>query len=335
VAERSSISQSVQIGVETTPGTSVAATRRLQSIGFKLGPKVESSTVLPVGQKYPSLAIVGKEWSEADLSGMPVYTELPYIFSSLTSTATSVVETMDAAVHTTGFTWTFDSATFGDDTPKTFTIEQGSAFRAHKVTNGIITAFNLDWSRTETKIGGTLLGTAITDGITMTGSPTGLSQVPVRPNHWSVFLDNSAAALGTTKLTRALKGDLKISDRFGPLWVVDSAQSSFVNTVEIEPKVEFSIMQMADAAAMGNLTAMRAGSTKFMRLIATGPQIYSNGGVQVYHTFTIDMAGQIGDIEPFEDQDGVYAITWDFKAVYDSTWNKTFQVKVCTTTATL
>lgn len=335
MAERSSISQSVQVGVESVPGTSVAATKRLQSIGFKLGPKVESSTVLPIGQKYPSLVVVGKEWSEADLSGMPVYTELPYIFSSLMSTATSVTETMDAAIHTLGWTWTFDSLTFGDDAPKTFTLEQGSAFRAHKITNGIITAFNLDWSRTETKIGGTLLGTAITDGITMTGGPTAFTQIPVRPTHWSVYLDNSAATLGTTKLTRALKGNLKISDRFGPLWVVDSAQASFVNTVEIEPKVEFSVMQMADAAAMANLTAMRAGSYKFLRLVATGPQIYSNGGVQVYHTFTIDLCGQVGDIEPFEDQDGVYAITWDFKATYDPTWNKTFQVKVCTTTATL
>jgi len=335
VAERSSISQSVQIGVETVPGTSVAATKRLQSLGFKLGPKVESSTVLPIGQKYPSLAIVGKEWSEADLSGMPVYTELPYIFSSLMSTATSVVETMDAAIHTGAFTWTFDSATFGDDAPKTFTLEQGSSVRAHKVTNGIITAFNLDWSRSETKIGGTLMGNAITDGITMTSSPTGLAQIPVRPTHWSVFLDPTAAALGTTKLTRALKGTIKISDRFGPLWVVDSAQNSFVNTVEIEPKVEFSVMQMADAAAMANLTKMRNGSTQFLRLVATGPNIYTNAGVVPNHTFTIDMAGQIKDIEPFEDADGVYAITWDFAATYDSVWNKTYQVKVCTTTTTL
>jgi hypothetical protein len=335
VAERSSISQSVQIGVESTPGTSVAATKRLQSIGFKLGPKVESSTVLPIGQKYPSLVIVGKEWSEADLSGMPVYTELPYIFSSLMSTATSVVETMDAAIHTGGFTWTFDSLTFGDDTPKTYTLEQGSSARAHKVTNGIITAFSLDWSRTETKIGGTLLATALTDGITMTGSPTALTQIPVRPSHWSIYLDTSAALLGTTKLTRALKGSVKVSDRFGPLWVVDSAQQSFVNTVEIEPKLEFTVMQMADAAGMANLTAMRAGGYKFMRLLATGPNIYTNGGVIVNHTFQIDMCGQIGDIEPFEDADGVYAITWDFKATNDATWGKAWQVKVCTTTSVL
>jgi hypothetical protein len=335
VAERSSISQSVQIGVESTPGTPVAASKRLQSIGFKLGPKVDSKANLPIGQKYPNLVVVGKEWSEAELSGMPVYTELPYIFSSLMSTATSVTETMDSAIHTGGFVWTFDSLSFGDDTPKTYTLEQGSSARAHRVSNGIITSLSLDWSRDETKIGGTLLAQALTDGITMTGSPTSLAQVPVRPTHWSVYLDDTAAGLGGTKLTRALKGNIKISDRFGPLWVVDAAQNSFVNTVEIEPKVTFNVMQMADAAAMANLTAMRNGSTKFLRLEAVGPNIYTNGGVIVNNTFRLDLAGQIGDIEPFEDSDGVYAITWDFSAVNDSTWGKAYQVKVTTTTAAL
>lgn len=334
MAERSTISQTVQIGVETTPGTSVAANKKLASIGFSIGPKVESNMVLPIGQKYPTLAVVGKEWSEAEIEGWPVYTELPYIFSSLMSTATSVVQVMDGGTPSGGYTWTFDSNTFNADTPKTYTLEQGSSVRAHKVTNGIITEWSMDWSREECKIGGTLLGTAIQDGITMTASPTSLAQIPVRPTQFSVYLDDTAAGLGTTKLTRALKGDIKIADRFGPLWVVDAAQSSFVNTIEIEPKVEFSIMQMADAAAMANLTAMRNGTIKFMRLEAVGPALYT-GGITVNHKFTIDMAGMISDIEPFEDQDGVYAITWDFSAVHDTTWGKAFQVKVVTTTSAL
>ena len=333
MAERSSISQSVQIGVETIPGTAVACNKRLASIGFKIGPKVESSTLLPIGQKYPTLEIVGKEWSEADLNGAPVYTELPYIFASLMS-APTLTEVMDAATHTQGWKYVFDSATFGDDTPKTYTLEQGSSFRAHRVTNGIITAFNLDWDRNEMKIGGTLLAKSLEDGITMTAAPTALPQTPVKPAQLSVYLDNTAAALGTTKLTRALKGSFKISDRFGPLWVVDAAQSSFVNTVEIEPKVEFTLMQMADVTALANLTTMRAGGSKFLRLEAVGPSIYT-GGVNVFHKFTMDFAGQIKDISPFEDSDGVYAVEWTFGAVHDTTWGKAYHVEVVTTTVSL
>lgn len=333
MVERSSISQSVQIGVESTPGTAVAASKRLQSLGFKIGPKIESKPTLPIGQKYPALVVVGKEWSEADLEGSPSYTELPYVFASLMS-APTITEYLDGATETGAFRHAFDSATFGDDAPKTYTLEQGSSVRAHRVANGIITSWNMDWSRDEISMGGTLLAKALEDGVTMTASPTSYTQIPVRPSTLSVYLDDSAAGLGTTKLTRALKGSVKISDRFGPLWVVDAAQASFANTVEIEPTVEFSIMQMADSAGMANLTAMRNGTTKFMRLEAVGPRIY-DATTDYYHKFTLDMAGQIGDIEPFEDADGVYAITWNFSAVNDSTWGKAYHVEVVTTTETL
>lgn len=333
MAERSSISQSVQIGVEATPGTAVAASKRLASIGFQIGPKVESSTVRPIGQKYPTLEIVGKEWAEAELSGAPVYTELPYLFASLMSNPT-VTETMDAAVHTGAFKYVFESATFGDDTPKTYTVEQGSSFRAHRIVNGIITSWSMDWDRNEMSIGGTMLGKAIEDGITMTASPTSLPQIPVRPSQLSVYLDTTAASLGTTKLTRAIKGSFKVSDRFGPLWVVDAAQSSFVNTIEVEPTLEFTLMQMADATAMANLTAMRGGQTRFLRLEAVGPTIYT-GGVTVTHKFTFDIAGQIKDIGSFEDSDGVYAVQWTFGGVHDTTWDKAYHCEVVTTTTAL
>lgn len=333
MAERSTITQTVQIGPEVTPGTSVAAGKRLQSIGIKVGPKVDSKEFTPIGQKYPTLAIVGKEWSESEISGAPVYTELPYIFSSLMSKATPA-EVMDNSTGSGGYKWTFDSDPFGEDNPQTYTVEQGSSVRAHKITNGIISEFTMDWSREEVKIGGTMLGTALNDGITMTADPTLLPQIPVRPTHITAYLDTTAAGLGGTKLTRALKGKIKISDRFSPLWVVDAAQASFVNTIETAPKFEFTLMQMADAAAMANLTAMRAGSPKFLRLEAVGPQIYS-GGVVVKHKWTMDLCGQIKDIDPFEDADGVYAINWTFLTTTDSTWGKAWHVEVVTTTETL
>jgi hypothetical protein len=155
----------------------------------------------------------------------------------------------------------------------------------------------------------------------------------------SVFLDGTAVGLGTTKLLRALKGSFEIADRFGPLWVVDAALDSFATTIEIEPSLEFTLMQMADAAAMANLVTMRAGGTKFLRLEAVGPTIYSAGvyaGVlALKHKFTFDIAGQIKDISPFEDNDGVYAVEWTFGGVHDTTWGKAYHCEVVTTTTAL
>lgn len=333
MAERSTISQSVQIGVEATPGTAVAASKRLGSIGFAIGVQTETSTRRPTGQKYASLEVLGKEWSEADIEGGPVYTELPYIFSSLMSEGT-VTQIMDGATPTGAYRWIFDSNTFGEDNPLTFTVEQGSAARAHRVSNGIITDFDLSWSREEVEIGGTMLARAIEDGITLTANPTGLDQVPVKPTDLSVYMDDSAAALGTTKMLRALSGETNVGSRFTPLWVVDRDLNSFVTTIEGEPEVGFSLTQMADQQGMDNLVALRNGETRFCRLEAVGPVIYA-GGVEVRHSFIIDMAGQVNDVGEFSDEDGVYAVEWGFGAVHNPTWGRAYRVEVITTLAAL
>lgn len=337
MAERSSITQSVQIGVETTPGTAVAANKRLGSMGFQIGPQIEASPLRPIGQKYASLSILGKEWAEADINGAPTYTELPYAFASVVGTPV-VTQIMDSAIPTGAYRWVFASNTFGDDAPKTFTVEQGSAFRAHRVTNGIISEYTWDWSRDEIELGGTMLARAIEDGVTLTASPTGLPQIPVRPGDLSVYMDNASGALGTTKMTRVLEGEFGISDRYAPLWVVDAALNSFANTIESEPTVEFKMTQMADAQGMASLTALRTGVTRFLRLRGVGPNIYTGSGgspLIVNHQVTIDVAGQVTDVSPFDDNDGVYGIEWTFGAVHDPTWGKAFQVEVITSTVAL
>lgn len=334
MAERSTISQAVQIGVESTPGTAVAANKRLGSIGFNLAPKVEINSQRPIGQKYANLQILGKEWSEAAIEGAPAYTELIYVFSSLMS-AGAVTTIMDGATDTLGRTWAFNSNAFGADTPKTYTVEQGSSVRAHRAANVIIADSTFNFSRSEVTIEGTAIAKAIEDNVSLTASPTMLPQIPVRPTEVSFYLDDDAASLGTTKLTRALSGSFELSSRFGPLWVVDAAQSSFVTTIETEPSCEFKLMQEADAQGMESLLAMRNGATKFLRIEAIGPIIYDANSVLVNHRLRIDVAGQVSDVSDFSDEDGVYAIEWTFGSVVDSTWTKAFMAEVTTTTAAL
>ncbi len=335
MAERSSITQSVQIGVEVTPGTAVAAGKRLGSMGFKIGPSIDVKPLMPTGTKYPILIVPGKEWTEADISGQAVYTELPYPFSSVIS-APVVTSILDGATPTGATRWVFTSNTFGDDAPKTFTVEQGSAFRAHRFANGIITEYTWSWSRDEIELGGSMLGRAIEDGVTLTATPTLLTQIPVRPAELSVYIDSTSGGLGTTKQLRTLSGECNISDRHQPLWVVDAAQASFVSTVEGEPTVEFKIKQMADSQSAANLVAMRNGTTKFLRLRGVGPQIYTSATpLTVNHQVTWDVAGQISDVSSFEDEDGVFAVEYTFTAVHDPTWGKAYQVEVITTTSAL
>lgn len=335
MAERSTISQAVQIGVETTPGVAVAAPRRLGSIGIEMSPQVGVNAQRPNGQKYANLQVLGKEWAEAAVNGAPAYTELPYLFASLLSTPTvTPVMTTGATPEATGaHLWTFDTNSFGADTPKTYTIEQGDSVRAQRVAYALLNSLTCAWSRDEIGLDGTMTTLRLEDGITMTANAAMLPQVPVRPSELSVYLDDSSAALGTTKLTRAISGEFSVGSRFSPVWVVDAALPSFAAQTESEPEASYRLLQQANAQGMENLLAMRGGATRFCRLEAVGPVIHAASNTR--HRMILDMAGQVSEVSPFSDEDGVYAVGWTFGAVHDPTWAKAMRVQVITTTSAL
>lgn len=335
MAERATIAQAAQIGVETVSGTAVAAARRLGSLGFTLAPAIEVNPNRPMGQKYANLQVLGKEWTSVTMEGAPVYTELPYLFSSLVSTAT-VTSIMDSATPTGATRWLFNSNAFGDDAPKTFTVEQGSASHAARAAGVIISDSTLNFSRSEMTIEGEGYGKSLEDDISLTATPTQLSQIPVRPTELSVYADISAAALGTTKLTRALSGTFSLGSRYAPVWVMDATQASYVASVEAAPSLEVTLMQVADNEGMAHLTSLRAGTTRFFRFEAVGPRIYDMAsGPDVHHRLRINIAAQVTDVDEPSDEDGVYAIEWTLGGVVDPTWGKAFEIEVITTTATL
>ena len=86
MAERTTVTQGVQIGAEVTEGTGVAASKKPN--GLEIAPMVKSSgqKFTPLGNKFPTLHALGKEWGEAPIKGVPCYSELHYLFSSLLAT---------------------------------------------------------------------------------------------------------------------------------------------------------------------------------------------------------------------------------------------------------
>src|SRR5687768_754043 len=130
IAERQWINQVCQIGVESTAGTAVAANKRLSALSLLPNVKANVQRFRPQGYKYPTVTALGKEWTEAPLTGVPTYTEIVYPLSSVLGTA--VITTPGGG--TTSRLWTFNPSTTTDDAPKTFTIEMGSAVRAHRIT---------------------------------------------------------------------------------------------------------------------------------------------------------------------------------------------------------
>lgn len=315
--ERTTVSQHVQIGKETTEGTSVAAGKQLQSIGIALAPVLEQQRFRPTGTKVDTLVVPGKDWTKGDITGLATYDELSYLFSSILQDVTP------STSGTTGKLWAYAPSAVTEDTVATYTVEQGSATRAQKAVGMILTDLGLKWSRDTVDVSGTMMGQLFTDGVTLTASPTSIALVPVLGNQISVFADPTAAALGTTKLLRVLSGELAIGGRFGALWVLNAANGSYPAHVELAPDITFKLLLEADAAGMGYLVNARAGSSVFIRVEAVGPVI---GAGPATDKLTVDLACKVESIDSLADDSGVYAVGYTFRIVFDATW--TFFMKV-------
>lgn len=329
MSERASVFQTVQIGVEAalSPGTEVDANKKLPSVAFEIGPAVDIKTYRGAGYKYAAIAAMNREWVEASISGPATYNEIVYLLSSALDAAVIVDNT-----GTTGqATWTFTPDPDAEDAPKTFTIEQGGAGRAHLFTGAIVTGLGVKFSGDGVEIDGTVLGKALQDGITMTAGATEVALIPLMAPQVKVYLDATWAALGGTQLTRVLSVEWNISDRFGPVWAL-TGTTDYAATVETAPNLEIKMMVEADAAGMALLTAMRAGTTKFLRIEATGATI-SAGPAKYKATF--DTAVKVTDVEPFSDEDGVYAIEWTFNGFLDTTSGKVTEVAIVNTLGAL
>lgn len=318
--ERSTVSQQIQVGVESTYGTSVAANKLLTALGFDPSPQTNFTQFAPTGFKYDSIVALLQEWTQFSLSGYPTYTEIVYPLSSVLVAATPTT--------TTGVTtWIFAPATGAPDTVKSFTIERGSSVAAEKFTGGIISEFGINFSPTNSNLSGSGIGKSITTGITMTASPTSVALVPVLPIQVDVYYDSTQGALGTTKLTRVMSAAWKITNRQGPLWVLNSANSSFVAVVELKPTMTIELSVEADTAGLGPLADARAGTKKWIRIKATGGNIPASTPTTPY-SITIDAPVQVNSISNMGDQDGVYKIDYVFDLLHDTTFGKAVSVTV-------
>lgn len=158
-------------------------------------------------------------------------------------------------------------------------------------------------------------------------TPTTLGVKPVLPTQTDLYLADTWAGLpGASALTRGFKAGWSISDRWAQPWPIGTALTNWVKGVEnSQVKLTAKLQHVADATGMGMLTKMRAGTTQFMRIKCIGPLILTT----TYYTFQTDLALKVvGEPTEMSDQDGLYAIEWNFEGFYDSTSGKTIEVTV-------
>ena len=217
---------------------------------------------------------------------------------------------------------------------KSYTLEQGDAnSRAHEVGGAVFNGIDITWPRAaDPTLGGTVLAKAFTDGITLTPALTSLVPVPILSTQIDVYADATWVGLGTTKLLRCVSAGFSITNMWGPLWVLNSTDPSFVNFNQIEPTIQCTIQLEADAAGMAYLAQMRAGTTVFIQIKGTGGVI---GAGPATYLAKFSFAGKIPSQPAWGEQDGVRTAAWTFDCVADATSGNALEIVVQNAETTL
>lgn len=322
MSERTTVLERPQLGVETTSGTAVAADRRIGSLtSFGVTPNLAFDTHLPAGNKTAAGVMPTREWSDIRAAGVIDYEELTWWLSSMLGGVTPAQQAATAA-----YKWTWADTPLTEVVPKSMTFEDGSAARAQEIAYGVVTGLDLNFpANASPSLSFTGIGRALTDGVTITGSLDDPVPHPALRGEVNVYLDDDAASLGTTKLTRNFSAKVRFPPRFGPFWTNNTANGvGFAGLVEVRaiPMVELTVE--ADSTGMGLLTPARAGTTKFVRIECAGPNIESTYD----YTLLLDFAVQISALGAQGDSEGIYAQPYTMTNVYDPTWGQSFGVEL-------
>lgn len=329
MADRPIVSEVIQIGVETTAGTAVAATKRLQALTVELDTSAEFDTFAPSGNFFDTIAVPRQEWASGSLSGYPTYTEMAYVFSN--AFGAGVVTTPASA--STARKWTWDVSSTVAWTPKTWTIERGiSGDTAEKAAYAVMSGLNLTFSRTAApEIGGDLFARRLDYSASLSTGATTLSNVPILATQVDVYADAASGSIGTTKLTRAFNAGFSLSGLFNPIWPINSALNSFGTHVIAKPDATATLQLGNDSVGRDYVDLFRGGTTKFVRIQAVGGEIETGHN----YTLTIDLAVKVTSAPSRSDVDGLSTLDWSFNVVHDSGWTRAMKVELITDIASL
>ena len=332
--DRPLVQEIVELGVESVPGTAVPSTVKLQALQVELDSAITVDRIAPSGNLFDTIAAPRQEYATGSLTGYPTYNELPYVFSNALGAA--VITTPTGA--TTARRWYWQPSSSVPWTPKTWTIRRGMAGNtAEMAAYGLLTGVGMSFSATaQPGVSGDLFARAL-DYAASVGA-TGLAArqlVPILPKQVCVYLDPTAATIGTTRLTRDFAAGFEIGGLNAPFWPLDCTLTSFGGHVPVKPDTATAMLQLGnDAAGREPVAAMRAGDTRYCRIECTGPVI--DAGPPAYpHRLQIDMALKVVDAPSRGDSDALSTLEWSFGLFDDPTFGGAIKITLDTNLAAL
>lgn len=170
---------------------------------------------------------------------------------------------------------------------------------------------------TDSFTGGSLPASAV--AVTTAGSaPTAIELAPIAPGQVSVYLDDTAAGLGTTKLLRDFVVRWRVGEKYEAIFPLNAALSSFADFAEGKPVPEVTLTLGNDSVGRALLTTMRAGASKFMRIEAVGDTIEGS----LTYRARFDCCLKVVQAPDRGEQNKLSTLDWTLRLMHDATWGK-------------
>lgn len=301
----------IQIGKETTPGTLVAAGKRLLASRPE-GPEAVTPTRKARGGGIfaPVNSVIGKRMSQMSVQGPIGYGDLMYWLAMCLKQPSTA-----SGVHT------FTMSESASHTIDTCTIEAGSAIRAEKFGYCFVSDLRLEFGTEECSCQAAIVGRTQSEGATLTGSPTDIPSVIVGPAEWGISEGSPAGSPTYSALTWGFNATVQIRNRWAPIFSADASQGSFNSIVEApnedESPATISLTVSRDSGAVSQLTYLASQATRMIKIAATS--------ATAPHALTIEMPVRWEGTPRRTSVGGVESVTLEGEAFYDSsfgTWLK-------------
>lgn len=317
MAVRAAVNQAVQLGVETVHGTSVPANKLIEAWTWTFGDKPATKQFTATGRKHPGASELLTEMSEGKVAGQGDFNAGVYLLSSLWGKPTPTLH----APSTTAYDWIYTPALAGAYNPTSFTLQNGDTNDAEQYAYVVFSGWGYSFTRKqEVQMTGDWFGQTITDGVTLTASPTAVALSPMTGAQANVYLDTSSAGIGTTLLTQdLLKWDFKSSNLYGQFWPINRANASFTSHLDLMPKYELKMTLHASAAAIAYIgTYLRTGAKAYIRSDIQGPLI--DVANSIHAELKHDLVAFMTDAAELSDVDGAYAFETTWQVAEDTAW---------------
>lgn len=334
---RPSVTIVSQLGVETTPGTAVAANRFVPTISWMPKLKVENKEFRAQGNKYNTTSVQHKKSAGGTYEGVLDYNSVIYVLNGLTVPVTVPVA---VAGSTTAKKWAYRPLSRQLDNPKTYSVEVGDAIAVDQYAYGQLTSLTTSWGQDDLKISGAMIARTMVPNQTQTASPTAIAERPVERGQVDVFVDTAFGSIGTTQVTDPFEEEFALGEKFKPKFVHNSQFQSFKEAIEIAPSLVFSFIEEHNAQGRSRLAGLINNGTQmqYLRIKCQGIDLSTAQDNSVRELIQWDVAGKFTEPEEIKDvlNGGVYGYKYNFVALDDPTgMGRPWQVDVINTLTAL